>query len=295
MNQKISMLLPTRGRPDWVMRLFESIRVNTNQLELLEVVLCIDEDDIGSHHLTSTAFSVKRIIGARSTMGHYNSTCLENSSGDIMVLSNDDMVIRTSGWDDRLRTIDNKYPDGIYMAYPNDLFKGAKLCTFPILPRRTCDLLVDPFPRIYKGAFIDYQLLDIFKRLQHQGHQRLHYIEDVVFEHLHFRTGKSTSDATYADRQRFGDDAAFFGMVHYRKTSANYLVANIENRANAPAPSATATSDISTPIGVLKVLQLIVRRVLTDPGLPYSWRGFLGYWFLGRTLIAQSYLKNLLR
>jgi hypothetical protein len=295
MTKTISMLLPTRGRPDWVLRLFDSIQTHTTRLDLVEVVLCMDDDDISSHHLDSQAFQVKRIIGPRNTMGHYNSACLSEATGDIMVLSNDDMVIRTPGWDDRLRAVDNQYPDGIYMAYPNDLFKGAKLCTFPILPRRTCDLLVDPFPRIYKGAFIDYQLLDIFKRLQHQGHQRLHYIEDVVFEHLHFRTGKSTNDATYANRQRFGDDAAFFGMVHYRKTSANYLVASIEKRSNVPAPSAPAISDITTSIGVYSVLQLIIRRIITDHGLPYSWRGFLAYWFFGRTLVAQTYLMKFLR
>jgi hypothetical protein len=278
-----------------VLRLFESIKVNTRKLDLIEVVLCIDEDDDTSHNLDCSAFNVKRIIGPRNTMGHYNSTCLANATGDIIVLSNDDMVIRTADWDERLRLVDSKYQDGIYMAYPNDLYKGAALCAFPILSRRTCELLVDPFPRIYKGAFIDYQLLDIFKRLQKLGHQRLHYMEDVIFEHLHFRTGKSTSDATYVNRQRFGDDAAFLGMVEYRKNSAGHMYAAIEKTNFEPILDTQASSDLPTEISAKTMIRVLVERVVFDSGLPLQWRAFLFYWFCGRTLAANGYLKFLRR
>lgn len=289
------MLLPTRGRPDWVLRLFESIKLNTARLELIEVVLCIDDDDDASHKLDYPAFNVKRIIGPRNTMGHYNSICLSHATGDIMVLSNDDMVIRTPNWDEHLRSVDSKYQDGIYMAYPNDLYKGAELCAFPVLPRRTCELLVDPFPRIYKGAFIDYQLLDIFKRLQKLGYQRLHYMEDVIFEHMHFRTGKSDSDATYANRERFGDDTAFLGMVDYRKNSAHHMYAAIEKRTIAPKLAGQASSDLPRVISVGTMIRVLIQRVVFDFGLPLKWRAFLFYWFCGRTLAANGYLKFLRR
>jgi hypothetical protein len=295
MTKKISLLLPTRGRPDWVLRLFESIKQYTKHLEHLEVVLCIDDDDTASHTLDCDAFIVKRIIGPRNTMGHYNSACLAASSGDIVVLSNDDMVMRTTGWDERIRQVDAQYPDGIYMAYPNDLFKGAKLCTFPILPRRTCELLVDPFPKIYKGAFIDYQLLDIFKRLQKRGHPRLHYIEDVVFEHLHYRTGKSQSDATYVNRQRFGDDAAFLGLIEYRRRSADHLVAAMHGQIDATPLEANASSDITPTISAWAIVSLVLRNILTDQDIPWRWRTFLNYWFIGRTLAAQGYLRLFMR
>lgn len=74
------------------------------------------------------------------------------------------MVIRTQGWDEKIRSVHEQFGGGIYLAYGNDLFKGGKLCTFHILSRSTCDLLGEPYQAAYCGAFIDYHLFDVFKR-----------------------------------------------------------------------------------------------------------------------------------
>ena len=50
MNEiRISLLLPTRGRPAWVERLFDSIVATASQLARIEVVMYVDDDDAGSH------------------------------------------------------------------------------------------------------------------------------------------------------------------------------------------------------------------------------------------------------
>ena len=185
----ISLLLPTRGRHTLVERLFKSIAETAAQPERVEVILYVDDDDTVSHHLDSKDFRVVRIIGPAMSMGGYNSACLEQACGDIVILVNDDMVISTPGWDNMIVEMDAGFTDKIYLAYGNDLFKKGGLCTFPILSRRTCELLVEPYPAAYRGAFIDVHLFDIFKRLQHAGFNRVRYLDDVVFEHLHYRTG----------------------------------------------------------------------------------------------------------
>ena len=98
----ISLLLPTRGRPNLVYRLFQSISKKTSLLDRIEVVLYIDEDDVESHALDSPDFHVVRIIGPKMTMGGYNSTCLEKAQGDILMIVNDDMVFGTPGWDEKV-------------------------------------------------------------------------------------------------------------------------------------------------------------------------------------------------
>ena len=155
MNKKISLLLPTRGRPDLVERFLRSVLAQSTRPELIEVILCVDEDDVESHGIAFDELALKLIVGPRQTMGAYNTECLRQASGEITIAVNDDIVVRTKGWDEKVRELDARYPDGVYLGYGNDLFKGPKLCTFPILSRETCRVLAEPYPAIYKGAFID--------------------------------------------------------------------------------------------------------------------------------------------
>jgi hypothetical protein len=204
-------------------------------------------------------------------MGGCNTACLEKSRGEVVILGNDDVVIRTQGWDRRVRDLHESLSDGIYLAYPNDLFKGSRVCTFPILSRRTCSLLDEPFPRAYRGAFIDYHLLDIFKRLERRGHSRLIYLEDVVFEHMHYRTGKGEFDEVYGKRDRFGDDDTFLKMRDERSAAVQRLIVEIEGE--------TARRPLAAPAPTLPKL---LKATLLDGELPPSWRLRLFFWFLAR-------------
>lgn len=286
----ISLLMPTRGRPALVKRFFRSVSDESSHLEAVEIILYVDEDDVASQHLDSPEVRVVRIIGPRLSMGEYNSRCLGKANGQIVVLVNDDMVIRTHGWDDQIRALDAAIADKIYLAYSNDLLKGDKLCTFPILSRRTCNLLVDPYPAAYRGAFIDYHLLDIFKRLQHAGFDRIRYLEDVVFEHLHYRTGKAEFDETYSKRGRFADDPDFIALVEPRRAAAQRLHCAV---AGKPLPAAVpfVPEAGSIPHGLSAAVVYFTRRFLFDTDLPLRWRGFLWYWFIGRWMAAQGMLR----
>jgi hypothetical protein len=45
----ISLLVPTRGRPQLLQRLFDSLAETTSRLERIEIVLYIDDDDLPTH------------------------------------------------------------------------------------------------------------------------------------------------------------------------------------------------------------------------------------------------------
>ena len=289
----ISLLLPTRGRPALVERFFRSIAENTAHPERVEVILYVDEDDPGSHHLDSENVRVARIVGPVMSMGAYNSACLERARGDIVILANDDMVIRTPGWDNRIAEMDADFADGIYLAYGNDLFKKRGLCTFPILSRRTCELLVEPYPAAYQGAFIDVHLFDIFKRLQHAGFERIRYLDDVVFEHLHYRTGKAVFDETYKRRGRFEGDPTFIAMAGARATAAKRLLSALRGD-QLPAFEPPGCQE-HVPPGIFSAVGYFSRQLLFDTELPLRWRGFLWYWFIGRYLAARGLLWPLVR
>jgi hypothetical protein len=261
----------------------------------VEIILYIDQDDTRSHHLDSEEVSVKRIIGPQTSMGAYNSACYATAKGDIIILVNDDMVIRTQGWDARIAGLHASIPDKLYLAYGNDLFKKGKLCTFPIVSRKTCELLAEPYPKEYQGAFIDYHLFDIFKRLQHAGFDRIHYMNDVVFEHLHYRAGKAPFDETYAKRGRFSDDPVFLALINSRQQSAGRLLRRLRGDESPFLRGRAHGAIKELPKTLFKAIVAFTHDLLLDRGLPFRWRSYLWIWYIGRYMAARGMLWPFVR
>ena len=291
----ISLLLPTRGRPALVNRFIKSVVTQTSRLDQVEIIIYVDEDDTGSHHLGSEEVCVKRIIGPRISMGSYNSTCYAAARGNIIINVNDDMVIGTRGWDTKIIDLDASISDKIYLAYGNDLFKKGNLCTFPILSRQTCELLVEPYPKEYQGAFIDYHLFDIFQRLRHSGFDRIYYMDDVVFEHMHYRTGKAPFDETYGKRSRFADDATFLALINSRKKSADRILRILRCEADQALYSPERDAVEKVPETLFKTIATFTRDLLFDRGLPLRWRSYLWVWFIGRYMAGRGMLRPFVR
>ena len=253
--------------------------------ELIEVILCVDEDDVASHGIVFDELALRQVIGPRQTMGAYNTECLRQASGEITIAVNDDIVVRTKGWDEKVRELDARFVDGIYLGYANDLFKGPKQCTFPILSRKACSVLAEPYPAIYKGAFLDVHLMDIFRRLEKRGYARICYVADIVFEHVHYRNNPDALDATYGDRLRFGDDLTFIGLVDARRLEADRLSAHIAGGTPEVVPSPPPVA--IEPLSLIGIVPLCVRKFLLDFDLPLGWRTHLFVWMVARYYFSK--------
>ena len=285
---RLSLLLPTRGRPHLIRRLFDSLARCTDKLEDLEIILYLDEDDETGREISEARFSLIKIIGSRLSMGAYNTICLGRASGDLIMLMNDDVVVRTPAWDRTVAELGRTNPDGIFLAYPNDFHIGKRMCTFPILTKKTCELLLRPYPEEYKTHFIDWHILDIFKRLRALGHARIFYLEDVVFEHCHYMAGKAEFDATYKSKDYYQDDWTFLNLGPLRQQLAERLAASIAGRPIPdlqllPAPSLR-------PDKTSTVLLRYISDCLCDPVLPMEERMRLFIWLTGRYLRHRKYL-----
>ena len=125
------------------------------------------------------------------------------------------------------------------------------------------------FPRAYLGAFIDQHLLDLFKRLEWHGHPRILYLEDVIFEHMHFRSGKGDFDQIYGNRGRFADDDIFLGLRAERSAAAGRLQAAIEGR--------TPAAEKKTSVG-----ESFLDATLLDRDISPARRAKLFFWLLAR-------------
>ncbi|MBM4298677.1 MAG: hypothetical protein FJ143_13145, partial [Deltaproteobacteria bacterium] len=234
----ISLLLPTRGRPELLRRLFNSVAVTTAAIDRLELVLYIDEDDAPTQDLSHDGLPIVRLIKpAQQTMGRMNQACYEASRGRFVMLMNDDVVFRTPGWDRHLVASFQQFGDEIALVYGNDLYQRQALPTMPVLSRVCCELLDGICPRSYRRTYIDLHIYDLFKKLAKLGPQRIVYHDDVIFEHMHHETGKAALDATYVKNSEGEDDKRFISLEDERWNQAKMLKRHIESRAAKASPS----------------------------------------------------------
>ena len=271
----ISLLLPTRGRPDMLRRMIRSALDTADSPEGLEIIVNVDDDDEATLAVDFSGLQTTVIHGPpKRSMGLYNTQCLEESSGEVVILCNDDVVVRTRGWDRLTLDAAREFGDGVFLMYPNDLFKGARLCTFPILSRAACGLMTTPFPEEYQGAFIDTHLMDVFKRLEHAGHARIRFLEHVVFEHCHYRTGKSEFDETYRTRDRFGDDLAFLNLLPLRREQSLALAGAVSDSQRPVQALRRGDAEVSYLRGVL--------NLFLDRTTGVGWRNRMAFHFFLR-------------
>jgi len=256
----------------------ESVYDTAEEPDAIEVVIYSDDDDEDTPRAVLPERRIKRLVGPRRTMGAINTACLEISTGDIIILGNDDVIVRTPHWDRLIREKAATFEDDVYLMYPNDLFQCDKLSTFPILSRSTCEILREPFPEQYKGAFIDVHVLDIFRMLQGLGHDRIAYLSDVVFEHLHHKINKSFFDMTYYERDRFFDDSVFISLLWKRLLSCDVLVRRIKD----PSTPAVLDSAADVPQRNPHLLNL-----LHGPA-NWRWRFHLFFWMAARKFYSAT-------
>lgn len=236
----ISLLLPTRGRPDLLQRLFDSVAATTAAIDRLELVLYIDEDDAPTQGVSHDGLRIVRLIKpAKQTMGWMNQACYEASRGRVVMLMNDDVVFRTPAWDQCLAASFRQFGDEIALLYGNDLYQRQALPTMPVLSRVCCELLEGICPRSYRNTYIDLHIFDLFKKLAKLGHPRIVYHDDLIFEHMHHETGKAALDATYVKSRESEDDKRFISLEDERWNQARMLKRYIDSQA-AEMPSSGA-------------------------------------------------------
>ncbi len=198
----ISLLMPTRHRVNRAGLFLQSVVDTADNLLDIEVVLAIDDDDKDSQEICSPHVDLKivKVIAPRASMGELNTRCLNNSTGQIVMLVNDDIIIRTKSWDRCFIEISKNFEDEIYLIHTKDGFSDEKFPIFPILSRKFCFLISDPFPKLYLRDGIDTHIYDIFMRLNDLGYDRVVYLPNIFFEHLHYLNGKSEMDSVYSDK-----------------------------------------------------------------------------------------------
>lgn len=107
----------------------------------------------------------------------------------------DDHIPRTEGWDTKIIEKFESFSWGQPgIVYGDDKFQGQNLATAVFMSRSIIQTLGYMCPPDLKHLFVDNFWMDLGK-----GIENLHYLPDVVIEHLHPLAGKGEWDVTYEE------------------------------------------------------------------------------------------------
>lgn len=197
---KLALVVPSRGRPENIERLWTAIR-DTSNTRCTELHVVVDNDDpklLAYVDLSARYQTFELIIqGTQNRLGPilnqhavYIADGRNGQRPTHLGFMGDDHLPKTSLWDEKLVWSLKGRPG---VAYGNDLFQGANLPTAAVLSADIVRHLryISPPPLLH--LFID----NFWKQLG-TDLDNLQYREDVIIEHLHPVAGKAAVDAGYA-------------------------------------------------------------------------------------------------
>lgn len=186
----ISLLVPSRGRPDNISRLYNSVERTT--WGSWEIIVRLDDDDPTCADYP-VASNLTYITGPRQVMTVYWNECYAQASGDICWHGGDDVTFRTLGWDEIVR--ETFPPDGIAFVHGHDLSpNGDWLGTHGFLRREWVDAVGYITAPYFTSDYADVWLVDVSDLIGR------HVYIPIITEHWHPDFGKAVRDQTYYDR-----------------------------------------------------------------------------------------------
>lgn len=216
---KLSLIVPTRGRPEPLGRFLASIARTARFPHRIEIVLVIDDDDPDTRSVVQRQLHTRRILGAPGrTMGELNAAGYAAATGEFIMLLNDDVTARTPHWDETVVRCFRRFPDPYVLVHVNDTLIQHHLCVFPIVSRAYCELAGGICPTEYRRYRIDDHIEDPFNMLAAIGVKRSVYLPDVIFEHANAAIHPEAGRVYMSDPVILAEDAPRFeAMLPDRK------------------------------------------------------------------------------
>lgn len=178
----ISILLPTRRRPQNIDRFINSLQENA--INDIEFIFFIDDDDeltipkLEKYKNDNPEVIIKYMVGTRQPISNtYNLlVTLANKDANIFVITGDDIECQTFGWDEKVIEAFNKYNDRLVLVGGKDLFNESLFTTF-CLSKEWLKLAGFLTPLNYYD-FCDTFIWDVFSRVN-----RIEKIDIIMCHH----------------------------------------------------------------------------------------------------------------
>lgn len=141
----VSVLLPSRGRPQGMLHTISSLIVRSDNPHSMEILLRLDDDDVESHKAAEyindvfgNTVRIRTIIGPRGEGYRAFHKFVEElcavARGDFLLLFNDDTVMDTEGWDTKFARFRDEFCVlRLWSPIPRDC---SHLTAFPAVHRK---------------------------------------------------------------------------------------------------------------------------------------------------------------
>jgi hypothetical protein len=219
---KISLLVPTRKRPDKMQLVWDSSCSTAKHPSDLQIVFYIDNDDADSIDKVKSMISkdnvsgrIVHIVGKRLKMGSnmWNIAC-NKADGEIFWLGGDDNIFRQKNWDEIVRKEFLKFPDRIAYVYGWDGLRRDELGTHGFLHRNWVEAVGFFVP----DNFVFYKTDQFLTNLASQIGRKVFLKDILIAEHMHYSKGKSKKDTTYLERLAMFKGSKKLATDNYVKT-----------------------------------------------------------------------------
>jgi hypothetical protein len=204
MGMNFSIILASRERVHLLDSLLNSIVQNTADQKNCEVITVIDSDDRVTRRFMerfqNTCPFARFVVRDRAPNlndDYLNWAWRNFSTGDNIIVVNDDVVIKTPNWDrlimaDLSRYLSDK-PDGVAYGWIQDGLTsragGMNYCCFPLITRKAADVLGFVMPPQFPGWGADIGIYRIYSAVN-----RICDLSSVYFEHISYHTNKRGRD-----------------------------------------------------------------------------------------------------
>lgn len=101
----ISVICPSRGRQEQLLKMINSARLSADLPESIQFCIYIDDDDDGYNYSEEIlkSLNIKFLKGPRFWLSGMFNSLLTIASGDFIFWCGDDVEFKTKGWDTKMK------------------------------------------------------------------------------------------------------------------------------------------------------------------------------------------------
>src|SRR4051812_42812440 len=128
----ISILVPTRGRPEQFQAMYCSLMSLAEMPGQIEIVAYLDDDEPHEGKYLAQQ-DVAFVRGSRIVFSEMWNECWRKANGPIFMQAGDDLAFRTQGWDTLIRDTFTRFPDRILFVHGSDGYQNEAMGTHGFL------------------------------------------------------------------------------------------------------------------------------------------------------------------
>lgn len=116
----ISILCPSRGRPELAQRMIKTINETASNHKKIEIKLYLNDDDPRLEKYKELLEEKYYTVGPNQSPAYSWNLLADEASHDILFLAGDDIMFKTTNWDLKFKECFDRYEDKICMVVPWD-------------------------------------------------------------------------------------------------------------------------------------------------------------------------------